>query len=166
MKTIIREADTLLEKAGAEYSPCEKYRYRLWRIWDESAKPCVFIGLNPSKATELILDNTVRRCVNYARDWGYGGLHMLNIFAYRATDPKDMFACVEPIGGPRNDEAILETVALGGVTVAAWGAHGIHLDRGAAVRQLVPQLHHLHLTAQGHPGHPLYLSKKLKPIKW
>lgn len=166
MKTIVREANTLLVKAGAEYSPCERFRYRLWRIWDPDKKPCAFIGLNPSTATEEVSDNTVTRCIRFSEAWGYGGLFMLNIFAFRATQPKDMFACTEPIGGPRNDEAILETVAQSGLVVAAWGNHGLHLQRGDAVRAMIPGLRALRITGQGCPQHPLYLPASLKPTPW
>lgn len=166
MKTIVREANTLLVKAGAEYSPCERFRYRLWRIWDSDKKPCAFIGLNPSTATEAVSDNTVTRCIRFSEAWGYGGLFMLNIFAFRATQPKDMYACGEPIGGPRNDAAILETVAQCGVVVAAWGNHGLHLNRGEAVRAMIPGLRALRITGQGCPQHPLYLPASLQPTPW
>lgn len=80
---------------GAKFSDCRKYRYTLWRIWNES-EPCVmFIGHNPSTADEKEDDPTIRRCINYSRDWGYGGLYMVNLFAYRATDPKDLIAATD-----------------------------------------------------------------------
>lgn len=163
---IIREKNTPAMKAGAEFSACERYRYRLWRIWDEDRPPCAFIGLNPSTATEEVLDRTVTRCFRFAQEWGYGGIHMLNIFAYRATYPKDMYACEDPVGGARADEAIVETVADCALTVAAWGNHGLHLGRGEAVRLLVPELHALRITGEGCPSHPLYLPGNLKPQAW
>jgi len=163
---IIRENNTPEMKSGAEYSPCEQYRYRLWRIWDERRPACAFIGLNPSTATELVLDRTVTRCFRFAQGWGYGGLHMLNIFAYRATYPEDMYACADPVGGERADTAIVETVGACGLAVAAWGNHGLHLGRGEAVRALVPKLHALRITGGGFPSHPLYLPGNLKPRPW
>ena len=81
-----------LTASGAVFSPCERYRYKLWRVWDP-ARPlgCVmFLMLNPSTATDTEDDPTIRRCIGYARSWGYGGLYVGNLFAYRATDPADL----------------------------------------------------------------------------
>lgn len=123
----------------------------------------MFVGLNPSTADETQDDPTIRRCIAFAKAWGYAGLCMTNLFAFRATDPKDMRAAAEPIG-PANDEH-LRTLADGaGVIVAAWGANGTHLGRDVAVRKMLPALHCLALTKGGHPGHPLYLRKTLTPV--
>ena len=73
---------------GADISPCGRYRYSLWRKWGPGAT-CMFVGLNPSTADETADDPTIRRCMAFARDWGYGALCMANLFAYRATDPAD-----------------------------------------------------------------------------
>ena len=85
----------------AEFSPCRTYRYALWRWWDRSRPYAMFIGLNPSTADEVNNDPTVSRCIGYSRRWGYGGLCMTNIFAYRSTDPARMKAHSAPIGGER-----------------------------------------------------------------
>ena len=78
----------------ATFSECRKYRYTLWRRWDGlfASGYAMFIGLNPSTADETNDDPTIRRCIGYARDWGYGGLCMTNLFAFRATLPKNMKA--------------------------------------------------------------------------
>lgn len=150
----------------ATFSPCRRYRYQLWRRWG-SAKTCAFIGLNPSTADELIDDPTIRRCINYAKGWGYGSLCMLNLFAFRATDPRDMKAEPEPIG-PANDSHIAQVAASAGIVIAAWGTHGQHLERSQAVLRLLAEnnipLHCLKLTQDGHPNHPLYLGADLTPI--
>jgi hypothetical protein len=87
---------------------------------------------------------------------------MTNLFALRSTDPDDMKAAAKPIG-PEND-FYLQRLANGtGVVMAAWGVHGMHLKRDAAVRSMIPALHYLRKTADGHPGHPLYLPKILTP---
>ena len=79
-------------KSGAIFSSCRKYRYALWRNWDET-KPCVMIiGLNPSTADENENDPTITRCINFAKSWGYGGVCVTNLFAYCATVPSDMKA--------------------------------------------------------------------------
>jgi len=150
---------------SAKFSPCRRYRYTLWRHWGGLTGYVAFIGLNPSTATETLDDPTIRRCMHYAQDWGFSGLCMLNIFAFRATLPKDMKAEPEPIG-PENDLEIHLAAAGAAMVVAAWGTHGKHLDRDRDVRLLVPKLHHLKLNSDGTPGHPLYLRKTLMPIPW
>lgn len=141
-----------------------KYRYELRRQWSPELPTVAFIGLNPSTADAMQDDPTIRRCVGYAKAWGYGQLIMLNLFAYRATDPLAMKSADDPIG-PENDETLRRVAAQAAVVVAAWGNHGSHLGRGAAVRNLVP-LHYLRLTKSGQPAHPLYLPGTLTPIAW
>lgn len=153
-------------EAGAKFSPCRKYRYSLWRKWsDENRGYAMFIGLNPSTADETRNDPTVRRCIGYAKDWGYSGLIMTNIFGYRATLPAALKAVNEPIGAG-NDRALRTLAATAAVVVAAWGVHGVHLNRHEKVRKMLPQLKVLRLTKAGHPCHPLYLPKTLSPICW
>ena len=72
---------------NATFSSCRAYRYSLSRIWDKKKKLVLLIGLNPSTADEKVDDPTIRRCVNYAKNWGYGGFLMVNLFAYRTTLP-------------------------------------------------------------------------------
>lgn len=76
-------------RCSARFSPDRVYRYDLVRDWDTRQQVVAFIGLNPSTADESEDDPTIRRCIRYARDWGYGGIVMLNAFAFRATDPRD-----------------------------------------------------------------------------
>lgn len=149
----------------AAFSPCRKYRYLLWRRWgdDWASNFCMFIGLNPSTADEIRDDPTVRRCINYAKDWGYSALCMTNLFAYRATDPKVMLAIDDPVG-PENDRYLIECSAKARVVVAAWGNHGQHMSRHDCLMQMISNLHCLRVTGIGMPGHPLYLPKTLKPI--
>jgi len=159
-----------------QFSPCRRYRYTWEMVWDATAAPCVFIGLNPSTADERGPDPTVRRCIGYARDWGYGRLVMLNVFGYRETDRLAMKRIAAPVAAaadPRaNDRAIRRTVArvlaAGGMVVAAWGSDGAHRGRSAEIRALLAghPLHVLTLTAAGEPGHPLYLRKDLRPVRW
>jgi hypothetical protein len=148
---------------GATWSPDRKHRYTLWRTWDTKKPYVMFIGLNPSTADEVSDDNTVRRCINYAKDWGYGALCMTNIFAYRATDPKVMKAQEDPVG-EENDKSLIECAKDAGVIIAAWGTHGSYLGRNDEVIRLLGKLYCLKKTKDGHPGHPLYLKKDLKPV--
>lgn len=150
---------------GATFSLCRKYRYDLWRIWAKRKPMCSFIGLNPSTATETEDDPTVRRCINFAKKWGYGGMFMLNLFGYRATNPDDMKRQDDPVG-PDNDKVILQRMSESGLIVVAWGVHGKHNGRDASFLNWVKpiELHCLGTTKRGFPKHPLYLEKKLDPI--
>lgn len=153
----------------AVYSPCEAYRYALTRIWDVSAPRAVFVMLNPSTATEVQNDPTVERCERRARALGFGGFRVVNIFAYRATDPRVMRAQADPVG-PGNDAALVEAAGWGDQIICAWGNHGAHLRRGAAVEALLraqdKPLFHLSLTKEGVPKHPLYIGYAVQPVLW
>ena len=147
------------------FSPCRTYRYALWRQWIGGVGYAMFIGLNPSTADETHDDPTVRRCIRYVQSWGYEALCMMNIFAYRATDPAIMKRAADPIG-PENDQYLKELAEGAGIVVAAWGVHGQHQGRDKQVIAMLPELHCLKITGDGCPGHPLYLSKSIKPILW
>jgi hypothetical protein len=149
---------------SATLSPCRAYRYSLWRRWGRGPY-AMFIGLNPSTADETNDDPTIRRCISFARAWGYEALCMTNLFAYRATQPADMKKAADPVGWD-NDHVLRQLADQAGVVVAAWGAHGTHKGRDQSVRLLVPGLHYLRLTKDGHPGHPLYLPASLRPVAW
>lgn len=146
------------------FSPCRQYRYTLWREWDMlNPKYAMFVGLNPSTADETQDDPTIRRCVGFAKAWGYGALCMTNLFAFRATDPKVMKAASDPIG-PDNDEWLKRMAAGASVIVAAWGTHGCLGHRNIVVMDLLPGLMCLGKTKDDYPRHPLYLPKGLQPI--
>lgn len=153
----------------AIYSDCEKYRYCLTRIWDDTGKRAVFVMLNPSTATEIENDPTVERCERRSRALGFGGFKVCNIFAYRATDPKDMRAQKNPIGRS-NDKIILDAVNWADYIICAWGTHGAYLGRGQVVEALLrvqeKPLLHLGLSKQGHPKHPLYISYSQQLELW
>lgn len=155
----------LFVRRTAEFSEYRLYRYSLRIVWDPSLPLAAFIGLNPSTADEWQDDPTVRRCRNFAEVWNCGGLLMLNIFAFRATDPAVMKKANEPIG-PRNTAAYLieQLAPCAGPHIAAWGKHGIHRDRGEYVKGQVPRLDCLAVNLDGSPKHPLYLKGDLKPI--
>lgn len=144
------------------------YRYALWRRWSDG--PVVaFLGLNPSTADEVNDDPTVRRCVGYAHDWGFGAMVMLNIFAFRSTNPKGLLSISDPVG-KENDSTIIKFAGWCSKIVAAWGAWGSYAGRGAQVRALVreqgKELWMFGLTMNGQPKHPLYLAKTEKPKVW
>lgn len=153
----------------AVYSDCERYRYSLTRIWDDTGRRVNFVMLNPSTATEVQNDPTVERCERRARALGYGSFAVTNIFAWRDTDPRAMRAAADPVG-PANDESIAERAIWANDVIAAWGTHGAHLGRGARVATLLRgvdrPLFHLGLSKAGHPKHPLYLPYAQQPEAW
>jgi hypothetical protein len=153
----------------AVYSDCEQYRYILTRVWSAEGSKALFVMLNPSTATEMQNDPTVERCERRARALGFGAFRVCNIFAWRDTDPKLMRHAEDPVG-PGNDAAIRESCLWADTIVCAWGSHGEHLERGPAVERLMRStgrsLHHLGLTRQGHPRHPLYISYTVAPTLW
>mgnify|MGYP003924723373 FL=1 len=153
----------------ALYSDCERYRYALTRIWEPKGQRALFIMLNPSTATEVQNDPTVERCERRARALGFGAFRVCNIFAWRDTDPRAMRAAAEPVG-PENDAAIVTACDWADRIICAWGTHGAHLERGAAVTRLLRSaglpLWHLGLSKAGHPKHPLYISYSKQPVEW
>ena len=153
----------------AVYSPCERYRYTLTRVWEPEGRRAAFIMLNPSTATEAQNDPTVERCERRARALGFGAFRVLNIFAWRDTDPKAMRAAADPVG-PDNDAAIIDSLPWADAVICAWGSHGELLDRGPEVDVLLRErdvpLAHFGLTKHGHPRHPLYVGYAVQPQPW
>ena len=155
-------------RSEAVYSDCERYRYLLTRTWGPGPR-ALFIMLNPSTATEVQNDPTVERCQRRALALGFGAFRVTNIFAFRATDPRMMRAQPDPIG-PANDAAILDSLPWADLVLCAWGNHGLHLDRGNKVAEMLRQagtpLFHLGLTGQNQPRHPLYVGYDQPPQAW
>lgn len=149
---------------SAIFSSCGLYRYVLWRRWGHG-RYVMFIGLNPSTADETNDDPTIRRCVAFAKAWGYEALCMANLFAFRATDPAEMKKDIEPIG-TYNDSTLISLAQDAGIIIAAWGVNGSYKRRDLSVRAILPPMSYLRLTKDGHPSHPLYLPANLRPIPW
>jgi hypothetical protein len=149
---------------GAEISECGKYRWKLWRIWDET-KPCVlWIMHNPSTADSERDDPTIRRCISFAKTWGYGGIYVGNLFPYRATLPFQLLGKpIDEICPPfENFRHIQEMVGKCDLHILAYG--------NPAIKDCTPELfdkhwHYLKATKLGNPCHPLYLKKDFLPIK-
>lgn len=149
---------------GCIFSACEKYRYTLWRIWDDlrfKAEPSrsylMVIGLNPSTADDTQDDPTIRRCIDFGKRWGFAALLMTNLFAFRATDPADMKKEQHPVGF-ENDVWLQRGAEHAGLILAAWGVHGKHMDRAKHVVSTLRDLRCLGRTsAGGMPRHPLYV---------
>lgn len=145
-------------------SRCGLYRYTLTRIWDGDKPLIAFMMLNPSTADANLDDPTIRRCIAFATAWGYGGIIVINLFAFRATDPKALYRAADPIG-PENDDYIRDVAGRVEEIVCAWGAHGIFKGRCYEVSSMLDNynLSALRLTKAGQPSHPLYLPGDLLP---
>lgn len=152
----------------AEVSDCGTYRWTLTREWNAKLPRVGFVMLNPSTADAEHDDPTLRRCVGFARQWGYGSLVVRNLYALRATDPTQLWQHDAPIGW--RTPAVLTACAQDALTICAWGAHGQRHNRGANVAAVLRRNHvalfHLGITKTGQPRHPLYLPGSQKPIEW
>ena len=159
------------------FSDDRVYRFQLWREFqtelefggshqDEGERFVQFIGLNPSTADEVNDDPTIRRCVRLTKAWGYGALCMTNLFAFRATNPRDLMASVDSVG-LRNDSHLIDVSKEAAFTICAWGRGGNFNGRGIHVclilRKAGARLFHLGLNSDLSPKHPLYLPATTKP---
>jgi hypothetical protein len=152
------------------FSVDRRYRYTLIHRWDELLDPghgIAWICLNPSTADEHQLDPTLRRIRDFSAAWGYAFFVMLNLFAWRATDPAAMKAAADPIG-PDNDRWIAHWTARCDRTMLGWGEHGAHLGRDRQVlAALNPEkIFCLERNASGQPKHPLYVARKAAPLSF
>lgn len=150
-------------KRFAVVSDCGRYRYALERVWDAGRPMVLFVGLNPSTADATREDATSRACIRYAQRWGYGGLLLGNLFAYRATAPSALRAATDPIG-PENDAWLDRLQSRAGLVVCAWGEAGVLGGRDRAVLAFLHDPHCLTRLKSGRPGHPLYKRAELRPV--
>jgi len=159
-------AEVLSLPKGARFSPDRVYRYRLEREVAPMANGTVcFIMLNPSTADEEQDDPTIRRCMGYTKAWGFSRLVVVNLFAFRATDPRALRKVADP-QGIENGQQIFLAAQAAELVVGAWGTHGSYRNQG---RNTVEMLRHRHvavyalaLTKAGEPVHPLYQRAALK----
>lgn len=164
------------------FSDDRAYRYTLWRDWssdslemeeregNRSGEFLMVVGLNPSTADETNDDPTIRKCIGFAKRWGFGALCMTNLFAIRATDPRVMLAHPLPIG-EANDRHLQQCAQEAGMIVCAWGTKGTRVQRDTGVRAMLTgitgkTLHCLRKTKNGHPEHPLYVPYTVTPIEF
>lgn len=160
-----------IQDRGAVFGGAEQcYRYRLWRRWDTVRQVVLFVMMNPSTANVDYDDRTVAKCGRYARTWGYGGLCVGNVFAYRCTDQKRLAETKDPVG-PENDFHIIEMAKMCSMVVLAYGKPTVAAlrARGVKVEDLLlrerKQLYVLRLCKDGTPMHPLYLPGELRPVE-
>jgi len=153
--------------SAAGFSPCGKYRYWLTRTWDTERSQLAWIMLNPSTADASANDPTIRKCMGFARDWGYGGIIVVNLFAYRTAYPSELRTVADPVG-PDNDREILRWVDDAAEVVAAWGSNQYIGERDREVLRLLkdraPKC--LGTTNEGCPRHPLYVKGDVTPLHY
>lgn len=154
-------SDLFMEKS-ANISDCGSYRYALTRRWDGKKHVLTFVMLNPSTADADLDDPTIRRCMGFAKREGYGGILVVNIYAYRATDPDALKGVSDPFGSANaNAHRVAIEIANGRPIVCAWGTKGILLDGYRHFMRMAKEhnanLVALGITKGGHPKHPLYL---------
>lgn len=150
------------EPSGAQFSPCGQYRYGLWRKWDADKPNIMFIGLNPSTATDTMDDPTIRRVKRFAMDWGYGGVYMCNLFAYISPYPEDLKAWDDPVAD--NDKWLTFFATMCKDVLFAWGSFPEADERAKIVIEMFPKAICLGLNKSGTPKHPLYIAANTKPI--
>jgi hypothetical protein len=156
---------------GAEFSPCGVYRYSLSREWADGDGTILFVMLNPSTANADANDPTIRRCMGFARSWGAKRIEIRNLFAFRATDPKDMVAALghgTDIVGPENDSQIEAAHGRSSRTFAAWGAHPLATERGKVAMRILSRrpVFCFGTSKSGAPRHPLYVPSNFLPLEY
>jgi hypothetical protein len=151
--------------SSAGFSKCGKYRYWLKRTWDSLLPTVTWIMLNPSKAGATQNDPTVRKCIKFSKDWHFGGLVVVNLYAYCATDPSNLPEVFPDAEMAANDAVILQ-MCEGRQVIAAWGADPRAVEREPAMMRLLSasRVACLKTTKDGHPWHPLYVAGDVRPM--
>jgi hypothetical protein len=147
-----------------------RYRYLLWRTWDETRPRLLWVLLNPNTADEQTDDPTLRRCIRFSREWQYGGLEIVNLFAFRTPHPHDLHRAADPIGS-ENDQYLATAAARAAGIILAWGEKGTYLQRDRAVLALLSlystqPLYCLGIAHNGCPRHPLYRPGSTRPVPY
>lgn len=164
-----------INKNGAEFSDCRKYRYALWRIWDESKPLVMFIGLNPSTANEVDNDPTIKSVCRIANNNGYGGIYMMNCFPIISANPNILDIYKKPVWDENeynkygtNNLKITEIGYKCKDIVFAWGNFKIVKEtyREIEFSKMFPNAVCLHINKNGSPKHPLYCKSDTQFINW
>lgn len=172
---ITERARDRLGEGTAVFDGSRAYRYRLTRIWDPDLPIVTWCLLNPSTADGSTGDPTLHRVVGFSRSWGFGGVVVVNLFAWKSPSPTHLIAVPDPVG-PANDRYVGDAVANAHTLVVAWGNGGALPNPSTSVPRceevsallegsLQPRLA-LDYTGRGQPRHPLYLSRDTRPIPW
>lgn len=158
--------NTITRKAA--FSRCNLYRYQLERRWDRESqsKRVVFIGLNPSTADHQVDDPTIRRCMGFARSWGYNVVTVVNLFAYRTPYPAELKKAIDPVGA-RNTRYLSRVIREADLVIACWGRDGGWWEQDKRlVNRFKDRLYCLAENSDGSPAHPLYQRATTKPSPW
>ena len=166
----------LFQKSGAIISECGMYRYRLWRVWNDLLPVMAWTLQNPSKADGQQNDPTVMKMIGFATRNGFGGIMVFNVFAYRATDERELFDVDDPIG-PKNLESLREILNYPKIMVG-WGNRlkpPAHWSRGGRFRQAycdassllrICEPYCLGVNKSGDPKHPLFVPYSAAIVPW
>ena len=153
------------ENTGAEFSECGKYRYALWRIWDNALPLVMFIGFNPSTADSLENDNTMKSVIRISKQNGYGGVYMMNLFGIISKDPDIVERDgIDPMGGNLNCH--IKVSPLCKDVVFAWGGFKQALLVSGDFEKTYPNALCIGKNKNGSPKHPLYKSGKSVLIRY
>lgn len=151
--------------SNACFSDDGLYRYFLARVWDAQLPVLAFIMLNPSTADGETDDSTVKRCVSYAKQWGYGGIEIYNLYAFRATKPRELAQAKYPVG-ENNNKWLHELGMKHNRIIVAWGGHA----KKARVKEVMAIIGRpvecVKRNKDGSPHHPLHLAKDIQPVEW
>jgi hypothetical protein len=161
-----RSPDDLLERYL--YSPNMVFRYAFGRWWGnpDLATTAIWVLLNPATGdTDQRHRPTLERCISRSRAGGYTGLVIVNLFAFRDTNPRNLRTASDAVG-PANDEALRVITKAGARTIAAWGGHGRLHGRSGRVGPLLDSPMCLGTTQRGEPRHPLYVSADTELVPW
>jgi hypothetical protein len=169
---------TFFSRKGAKFGG-KVYRFSLTRDWDSFENPvrACFILLNPSIADADRDDPTVTRCIGFAHKWGYEGLEIVNLFAFRATNPAELYTAEDPVGAPENYQFLREAIVRAGIVIVGWGLNAkmpakyrTHLPGHVLkmVRRNRPDLRPMALgfNSDRSPKHPLYISAAQEPFEY
>ena len=157
-------------RRDASLSTDERYRWWLGRSWAARLGRVCWVMLNPSTANATVDDQTVLKCIGFTQRWGYGALDVVNAYAWRTTKPENIPDDLDLAVGPHNDTLLQHTMATADLVIAAWGAS--YPDKFTPRMLWVGQLarrhgaHHLGLTKNGSPRHPLYVPYRQQPQLW
>ncbi len=154
---------------GAIFSGDRKYRYRLWRVLDtKNRKTLVFIMLNPSTADENKDDPTVRKCVGFAKKWGYSRVEIVNVNPFVTSSPKELMKSKDISGNPKDTiENFIGVNVKANCVVCAWGRYGNYFPRLIETVALhFPTLKALRINKDGSPAHPLYIPYTVKLVNF
>ncbi len=151
---------------GAIFGHNKTHRYSLMRQWDSTKPNILFIGLNPSRADEVFNDPTITRCINFAKDWGYGGLYFANLYSFRTPDPVVLRENLNSAYDLFTDNHLKDMISNAERTVVCWGSWKFIDTRVKKVLSMISEPYCFGVNQDGNPKHPLYLKGDRQLIKY